>query len=82
MLCGVVPIRTPTAGVSEQIDDGINGFIVPHEDSQTLAQKLKLILFNDALRAEMAIAAQQKARTEFTLDAMVDKTISVYKEIL
>lgn len=82
MLCGVVPIRTPTAGASAQIDDGINGFIVPHEDPQTLAQKLKLILFNDALRAEMAIAAQQKASTEFTLDAMVDKTISVYKEIL
>ena len=82
MLCGVVPIRTPASGVSDQIISGIDGFIVPHDDPYSLAAKIKDILFNENLKNKMSSAALEKAKKYFTLDVMIYNIESVYNELL
>jgi glycosyltransferase involved in cell wall biosynthesis len=81
MLCGVVPVRTPCAGASEQIVDGSTGFIIPFDDDQALADRLALLLTEPARRAEMAQGALRHARTHFTSETMIDRTLSLYAEM-
>jgi glycosyltransferase involved in cell wall biosynthesis len=82
MLCGVVPIRTPAAGAKEQITDGQDGFIIPFDDSESLAQRLTLVLDDPGLRGRIGEAAIAKARKSFSAAAMVQKTMEVYREAL
>jgi glycosyltransferase involved in cell wall biosynthesis len=82
MLCGIVPIRTPAAGATEQIDDGITGFLFPFEDHVALADRIDQLLSNPGLRQKMASAALGTAREKFSLQNMVDKTLQVYESVL
>jgi glycosyltransferase involved in cell wall biosynthesis len=82
MLCGVVPVRTPAAGAFDQIEDGVNGFIVPFDDPEALALRLRQLLENDNLRVQMSVAALESARLKFTADRMTKETIAVYEEVM
>ena len=82
MLCGVVPIRTPAAGAFDQIEDGVNGFIVPFDDAETLALRLKQLLENEDQRRQMSKAALEAALNRFTLEEMIQKTILLYQEVI
>lgn len=82
MLCGVVPIRTPAAGAYDQIDDGINSFIIPFGDPNALAKRIKILLENETLRKNMADKAIEKAKEKFTACKMVESYLSLYKEII
>lgn len=82
MLCGVVPVRTPAAGAFDQIEEGVSGFIVPFDDPQALADRLKRILTNQALRSQMSETALAIARKKFTVERMAQDTIALYKEVI
>jgi glycosyltransferase involved in cell wall biosynthesis len=82
MLCGIVPVRTPAAGAFDQIEDGVNGFIVPFDDPQALALRLKQLLENEELRIQMSASAIISARHKFTVDRMLKNTIKVYREVM
>jgi glycosyltransferase involved in cell wall biosynthesis len=78
MLCGVVPIRTPSAGAVDQIDHGSNGFIMPFDDAIALADYLNQIFADPVLRRSLAVAAQSTAQQRFALQQMVDSTLATY----
>lgn len=82
MLCGVVPVRTPAAGAFDQIEDGVDGFIVPFDDPEALALRLRQLLENEELRSQMSAAALESARQKFTVDRMIQDTMAVYKEVV
>jgi L-malate glycosyltransferase len=82
MLCGVVPVQTPTSGATDHIRDGIDGFIVPFEDATALATRLEQLLQNDSLRTEMAAAALASSRQKFTAEQMLIDTVAVYRELM
>lgn len=81
MCCGVVPIRTPAGGATDQIEDGVNGFIFPFDDSETLAKRLKLLSSNIELRKQLSLEAQKTAHQKFTEKKMIHDTIAVYEKI-
>lgn len=80
MLCGVVPIRTPASGVYDQIDDGVNGFIIDFDDSSALAKRLFQLLTDEKLNDTMSQSAISTAQKKFTVEQMGLKTISLYRE--
>ncbi|MBR8839653.1 MAG: glycosyltransferase family 4 protein [Stigonema ocellatum SAG 48.90 = DSM 106950] len=82
MLCGVVTVRTPAAGAYDQIEDGVNGFIIPFDDHEALATRLQQLLGDHQLRTKIAAVALETARKKFTRQIMVEKTIAVYQELL
>jgi len=82
MMCGVVPIRTPAAGASDQIKDGVDGFVVPFNDSTALAARIKQLLGNDELRQQMGTAALRTARERFTAATMTSQVIDVYESCI
>ncbi|QPN65937.1 glycosyltransferase family 4 protein [Synechococcus sp. CBW1006] len=61
MACGVPVITTPHCG--SVVRDGIDGFIVPIRDAESLADRLQQLLEDRPLRDRLGASARQRALT-------------------
>ena len=66
MLCGTAVIGAKSGGITDIIDDGQNGVLVPPDDSDKLADAIKRLLGNVSLRERLADAGYRKATSQFT----------------
>ncbi len=83
MACGRPVICTELGtGTSYVNQDGVTGLVVPSNDASALAAAVRRLLEDPALRARMGAAGQQRAQTEFSIDAMLDRTLDFYREAL
>ena len=73
MACGlpVVPTDCPS-GPNEIITDGVNGILVPNQDTQALATAMSESIKSDRQRTQLATAAQQSL-ARFELDNIVNQ---------
>jgi glycosyltransferase involved in cell wall biosynthesis len=77
----VVTTRLGT-GVEYVTLDGETGLLVPPKDPHALADALRTLLGNPALRARMGTAGQQRVEEVFSVNRMVRKTVDVYQRVL
>jgi len=82
MACGVVSIRTPAAGAYDQIEDGLNGFIIPFNDVDTLSSRLIQLYENTNLRSQMVANTLKYSAKKFTIESMTLDTITAYEEAI
>jgi len=75
-------VATRVGGVSELVEDGATGFLVPPRDPDALAEALQKLIADPELRRHMGQAGREKALKEFTLDRMLRETERVYREVL
>ncbi|WP_169940085.1 glycosyltransferase [Campylobacter sp. RM15925] len=54
-------IATATTGASELIEDGVDGFLVPIDDTKALSEKIEILVNDDALREKFVKNANLKA---------------------
>ncbi|MBN1522165.1 MAG: glycosyltransferase family 4 protein, partial [Candidatus Aureabacteria bacterium] len=78
MLSGVPVVATGVGGVTEIIEDGINGILVQPDDIVSLSQKVIWALENPELMKTFAEKAKEKVLQEFSLDQMVEKLENFY----
>lgn len=65
-LAGARPvIATQVAGVSELVEDGINGFLVSPGDEEALADRIGRLADDPELCTRMGLAGRKKVRVEF-----------------
>lgn len=77
MACGVPPVATDCDfGPREVIQDGINGFLVPVGDIETIAEKVINLLTNEPLRKKLSENAKIRA-----LDFDVSKIVKQYEVV-
>jgi glycosyltransferase involved in cell wall biosynthesis len=81
MLCGLVPVRTPTGGAADQIEPGVTGLIFPIGDAAALADHLRWLIDHPDARAAMGRAAARRAADRFGAGAMAERTAAVYREL-
>lgn len=62
-------VTTNVGGVTEEIEDGVNGFIVKAGDSASLADNLARLMSDDELRRRMGEDGYRKFKQCFTLRA-------------
>ena len=55
MTAGLPIITTPSGGIKDLVEDGVNGLIVPERDARALAEAIHTLAENAPLRAEMSI---------------------------
>lgn len=82
MACGVPAIGTDIGGIPEVIEDGVNGFICPLGDLESVASKAVKALKDGALYAELSRNALETVRTKFHRNRVVDQYESIYKELI
>ncbi len=68
MMSGVPVVATQIAGVSELVDDGINGFLVPPSDGARLCDRIQTLLADGALRQRFGEQGVAKVRAQFDVD--------------
>ncbi len=69
-------------GSPEIIRDGVEGFLVPVGDVDTMANRLACLLGSPGLRRQIGQRGQDRYRERYTLESMVDRTEAVYRQVL
>jgi glycosyltransferase involved in cell wall biosynthesis len=82
MKSGLPCLCFATDGVTDLIEDGVNGMTVPPGDVDALAQRLTRVLQDDALRAKLGQAAAASIGPEFDIDGMVRCQEALYRRLL
>jgi len=62
--------------------DGETGYVVPPRNPRALREALARLLADASLQKSMGEAAAKRMRAEFTLERMIDDTLSLYREVL
>jgi glycosyltransferase involved in cell wall biosynthesis len=75
-------VATNVGGNAEAVQNGINGFIVPSEDPQALADAIIQLLRNPSKAEEMGAAGERIAAEDFTTESMMAKTVNTYNDLL
>jgi glycosyltransferase involved in cell wall biosynthesis len=82
MAAGRAVIATAVGGTPELVTHGVDGWLVPPDDSQALTQAMLALLEDPSRRATLVVAAYRKVATQFTCDRMIQQTLSFYQRIL
>ena len=68
---GVPVISSPVGGVSEIVDHGVNGWLVPEDDASALADAIARSIADPRELDRMGVAARRKAESMFDLRSNV-----------
>jgi glycosyltransferase involved in cell wall biosynthesis len=79
---GLPSVCYKTDGVADLLYDGTNGYAVEPGDLDTFCLRLKELIEDPALRAEMAAKAAGADLAEFDIDHMVRRQEELYAELL
>ena len=74
-------VATAVGGLSEVVDDGITGYLVPSRDPEAMAGRIVELLKDPGLRERMGQAALKRACERFTVETMVAGTAAVYRSL-
>jgi glycosyltransferase involved in cell wall biosynthesis len=82
MATGRPVVATQVASLPELVTDGETGFLVDPGSVDELATALARLAGDGALRERLGARGQERARTTFSLERMVERTLAVYQEAL
>ena len=68
---GLPIVTTDNGGCLEVVDDGINGLIVPSQNSERLADALATLIGDRQLRIQYGLASRKRAQKEFSLSLVL-----------
>ncbi|MGD8778525.1 MAG: glycosyltransferase family 4 protein [Ignavibacteria bacterium] len=75
-------IGSNTGGISEFIENGVNGILVEHENPNDLAEAIERAIRDKELSENIAHNLKVKVRDECNARNYMEKLISIYKELL
>lgn len=75
-------VTTFEGGISDIVDDGTTGFLVPQKDIGKLAEKLEMLILDSNLRKQMGKAGRKKYEQNFTLEIFQSRLIEILKDVL
>ncbi|MDI6770539.1 MAG: glycosyltransferase family 4 protein [Anaerolineales bacterium] len=80
--CGRPIVTTDVPGCRLVTHHQQNGLLVPVRDSRALAEALKILIADSALRKQMGKKGRELAVAEFSLEKVVGQTLAVYEKTL
>ena len=82
MAYGLPVIATRVGAIPEVLTDGQEGFLIEPADVKALADRMLRVAGDPELRRRMGLDARRVAEARFSLDAMVDRIMDIYTDIL
>ncbi|HDZ76643.1 MAG TPA: glycosyltransferase family 1 protein [Candidatus Omnitrophica bacterium] len=73
-------VVTEAGGMPEIIKDGVNGFIVPVKDFESLASRIIQLLANDDLRERLGYTGRQIVELQYTKQIIAENTLRLYRK--
>lgn len=81
MSYGLATIATPVGGVPQIINDGVDGFLSPVGNVAALAEKLDILMSDNALKERIGKCGRACIEESFSLDAYMDQIDTIYEII-
>lgn len=82
MAAGIPAVIMNAGAATEQIDDGVSGYVVGPHDEQTLAERLDAVMRSKESRKMMGMAARQKWKALFNLKLTADEHCELYRNLV
>ena len=82
MACGVPVVAARSGTLSEIVEDGKNGLLVPPRDAVALTDAVEKLANDENLRHQMAECGMQRVRRHFTVEASIDTMMNLYESML
>jgi glycosyltransferase involved in cell wall biosynthesis len=82
MLAGLPVVATDVGSVSEVVETGATGFLVPPEDPDSLARAIGGLLVDPDARERLGRKGRERVLESFTADAMAAAYGSLYRELI
>ncbi len=82
MACGVPVIAAKVGSLPESVADGKTGLLIDGRDERALANAMRRYAGDPDLAAAHGAAARRQALRRFAIESMVDKTESLFSEIV
>jgi len=82
MATGLPVVGTRTAGLKEQVVDGVTGVLVSTRDAEALAEAVGALLGNGERRVRLGAAGRDRAVQRFDLSSVVDAYEKLYHELM
>jgi glycosyltransferase involved in cell wall biosynthesis len=82
MMRGTAVVASATGGLTEIVEQGRTGFLVPPDNVEALAEKLLVLLQDRRLAETMGEAAQGVAQIRLSLARQVDEFVGVYEQLV
>lgn len=79
---GVPTVATDVRGCRQAVRHGETGLLVTPRDPASLETAIRLLLCDSDLRTRMSTAATQLAREEFDQQRVIERTLSIYRELI
>ena len=79
--CGRAIVAADVPGSREVVVHEKTGLLVPPRDARALADAIARLAGDPALRTRLGGAARQRVLERFTVDKVVEQTLSVYREL-
>ncbi len=82
MAAGKAIVATRVGGVPECVQDGENGYLIPSENPNALADAVLKLLSNPQMRGEMGARARELARQEFSVESQTPRLEAVFARLI
>jgi glycosyltransferase involved in cell wall biosynthesis len=82
MSTGLACIASNVCGTRAQIEDGLDGLLVPPRDVGALAAAMERLLGDEPLRRRLGAAARATVEADRTLEHAGKRLVAVYEEVL
>ena len=79
---GIPVVCSDADGLSENVADGITGFVVPRRSWRGLAEKLQQLADDPELRAEMGAAGRRRVERKFRPADQIERFADLYRQVL
>jgi glycosyltransferase involved in cell wall biosynthesis len=77
-----VVIASRVGGLTEFIDDQVDGFLVPPESPKLLAETIKRVVNDSDLRQRIGARARAKIQSRFSVEAATERAFKLYSELI
>ena len=79
---GLPVVVTRVGDVPAMVQESVNGYVVPDNNSHALSEKLSLLVSNEKRRREMGEEGRKLVLEQFTLEKMVNSIEVIYHTLL
>jgi glycosyltransferase involved in cell wall biosynthesis len=80
--CGLPVLLTAVGGARDIVTHGENGWLIAPDDDAALAEALKVLLSDEALRTRLAQQGRQSVEHNFSLTSVASRLASLYQSLL
>ncbi len=82
MACGKPVVASSIPGVSEVVEEGVTGFLVPPKDAPALAEAISRIIQDKNLASKMGRKARERVEGNYTWERVASSYDRLYRDLI